>query len=301
MSEPERLRVGTRASALARAQTSLVTATLKASGWQVDEVLVRTRGDVDRSTPASQLDRGAFVAALERALIEGRVDIAVHSAKDVPTDELEGTTIVAFPSRGDPRDALVTRHGHGLDDLPPSARVGTGSPRRRAFLLRERPDLEVVPMRGNIDTRLARVDRREIDAVVLAAAGLDRLGLAKGAQRLDPSRMLPAVGQGALAVQVRADAVHADAVRTLDDPPTRAAVLSERAFLRSMGGGCQTPLAAMAQVDGGEIHLAAAALNVSGSEAVAGERTGRVENAERVGCELADELLSAGASALLTG
>lgn len=299
MSEPERLRVGTRGSALARAQTRLVTAQLESSGWRVREVVVRTRGDIDHAIPAAQLERGAFVAALERALIDGRVDVAIHSAKDLPTDETEATVIGAFPLRGDPRDALVTRDGTTLAELPTAARVGTGSPRRRAFLLRERSDLEIVPLRGNIDTRLDLVERGEIDAVVLAAAGLDRLGRAAKAERLDPSRMLPAAGQGALAVQLRIDSRYATVVRELDDAATRAAVVAERALLRAMGGGCRTPLAALARVDEDELRLSAAALDDRGSTLVAGERRGRVEDAERVGRQLGDELLSAGAAALV--
>ncbi|MGH7573302.1 MAG: hydroxymethylbilane synthase, partial [Gemmatimonadota bacterium] len=192
MSRPGILRLGTRASALARAQTRLVADRLRAQGWEVELIEIRTDGDRaqrDRSLP---LARGAFVKELEAALLDRRIDLAVHSAKDLPTEETPGLLLAAVPPRGDPRDALVARHRIGLADLPGAARIGTESPRRRAFLLLERPDLRVVSIRGNVDTRLARLEAGRCEALVLAKAGLDRLGETdRITEVLEPERMLP--------------------------------------------------------------------------------------------------------------
>ena len=292
-------RLGTRGSALARAQTRLVADRLGAEGWEVEIVPIRTGGDRvqrDRSLP---LARGAFVKELETALLDGRIDLAVHSAKDMPTEATPGVVIAALPARGDARDAVVTRDGEGLGSLPPGARVGTESPRRRAFLLSERPDLQIVGIRGNVDTRLSRLDEGRCEALVLALAGLERLGLAERvAEVLDPDRMVPAVGQGALAVQVRADDPLATAIAFLDHPPTRRAVLAERAFLTAMGGGCRAPLAAHARQEEGALVARGAALEPDGREVLRHTIRGPAEDAALLGRRLAREMLDRGAAAL---
>jgi hydroxymethylbilane synthase len=293
-------RLGTRGSALARAQTRLVADRLEAAGWDVEIVRIRTGGDRvqrDRSLP---LARGAFVKELEGALLDGRIDLAVHSAKDMPTEETPGIVVAALPARGDARDAVVTRDGTGLGSLPEGARVGTESPRRRAFLLNERPDLQVVGIRGNVDTRLSKLDEGRCEALVLALAGLERLGLAdRVGEALDPERMVPAVGQGALAVQARADDPLAEAIAFLDHAATRRAVLAERAFLSAMGGGCRAPFAAHARLEEGELVARGAALEPEGREVLRHTVRGPVGDAILVGRRLAREMLERGAAALV--
>jgi len=256
------LRLGTRGSALALAQSGIFADELRARGASVDVVVIRTTGD-DR--PANTVwGEGAFVMALEAALLDGRIDVAVHSAKDVPTAQDPRLAIAAYPPREDPRDALVCREsGRTLATLPAGAVVGTDSPRRVAFLRARRSDLRTRPLHGNVDTRLRKLAAGEADALVLAVAGLKRLGLAgRISEVLAPDVVLPAPGQGALAIEVRADdPVVRPLVARLDDPATRAAVEAERAFLRASGGGCRAPLGALATVDGDTltIHAAAAA------------------------------------------
>ncbi len=298
--EGRRLRIGTRGSALARAQTRLISEALKALGWETEEVVVRTAGDRAPSAPPAELGRGAFVAALECALTDRLIDVAVHSAKDLPTDDRPVVTVIAYPPRADARDAIVTRDGGPLANVPPGARVGTSSPRRRAFLLSERNDLSVVPIRGNVDTRLAKLDRGDFDALCVAAAGLDRLGLVgRVAERLPPRRMLPAVGQGALAIQIRADDDLEGDLRSLDDPMTRQAVTAERGFLNAMGGGCRTPLAAYAVCDNSVLMIDAAALDPDGGRAFFERSTGPTNEAARIGSELAERLLAIGADSIV--
>ena len=302
MSASASLRLGTRASALALAQARLVGDRLSARGSKVELVEIRTGGDragLDRSLP---LARGAFVKELEVALLEERIDLAVHSAKDLPTDEPPGLALVAFPRRGDPRDALVTRGRVTLDQLPKGARVGTESPRRRAFLLLERPDLEIVPVRGNVDTRLARLEAGDCDALVLAAAGLERLGqAARVAEVFEPERMMPAVGQGALAVQMRIGDPAAAGLAFMDDPATRSAVTAERTFLQEMGGGCRAPFAALARIEAGELVLGGVALDPDGRRVVRDLEHGPPEEAAAIGRSLAGRLLGQGAAALAAG
>lgn len=292
-------RLGTRGSALARAQTRLVADRLVASGWDVEIVPIRTGGDRAQRDPSFPLARGAFVKELETALLDGRIDLAVHSAKDMPTEEAPGVVVAALPPRGDPRDALVTRDGAGLHDLPEGARVATESPRRRAFLLSERPDLEIVGIRGNVDTRISRMDEGRCDALVLALAGLERLGLAERvAEAFEPERMVPAVGQGALAVQARADDPVTAAIAFLDHEPTRRAVTAERAFLAAMGGGCRVPFAGHARLEDGELVILGAALEPEGREVVRRTIRGPAGDPIRLGGRLARELLERGAAAL---
>ena len=266
MSRP--LRLGTRGSWLARVQSEQVAERLRRLGHDVELVTVVTDGD--RRAPGTEPGVGVFVTALERALAAGDVDLAVHSAKDVPLDATSGLVIAAFPGpRADPRDALVTAGGGcTLDRLPAGATFGTDSPRRAGFVLYLRPDLRHRALHGNVDSRLRRLGAGEVDAAVLAAAGLDRLGFGGRAdQRLSPEVVPPAPGQGALAVQCRAgDARVTDALAALDDPEVRLAVLTERRVLEATGGTCRAPVGALAVVTGGRLCLLAAAAAPDGSD-----------------------------------
>jgi hydroxymethylbilane synthase len=255
-----RLRLGTRGSALALAQSAIIATALRSVGAAVEVVTIRTAGD--GRAPDTVWGEGAFVTALEEGLLDGRIDVAVHSAKDVPIAQDPRLRIAAYPVREDPRDALVARDPRAtLATLPPGARVGTDSPRRVAFLLAYRSDLRPHPLHGNVDTRLRRLAEGETDALVLAVAGLARLGLAERISQVLPAEVLPpAPGQGALAIQCRADdASTRSLVERLDDPATRAAVEAERAVLAASGGGCRAPLGALGRVDGRRIVLVAGA------------------------------------------
>ncbi len=254
------LRLGTRGSALALAQSGMIADDLRALGASVELVVIRTTGD-DRP-PNTAWGEGAFVMALEAGLLDGRIDVAVHSAKDVPTAQDPRLAIAAYPPREDPRDALVCREAErSLAGLPAGAVIGTDSPRRAAFLRARRPDLRTRPLHGNVDTRLRKLADGEADALVLAVAGLKRLGLdGRISETLPADVALPAPGQGSLAVEVRADdPIARPFVARLDDPATRAAVEAERAFLRASGGGCRAPLGALATVDGDTLTIRGAA------------------------------------------
>lgn len=256
------------------------------------EVLpIRTAGDRSRR-PIPQLGgTGWFTKELERALLGGAVDLVVHSLKDLPTAPTPGLVVAAVPVREDPRDALVGPWP-GLDRLPAEARVGTSSPRRRAQLLAYRRDLRILPLRGNVDTRLKKVAAGEVDAAVVAAAGLLRGGWRDHIrQYVDPDILLPAPGQGALTVQVReGDRSFVELVGVLDHPPTRAAVESERAFLRGLGGGCTVPAAALGTVQGDRLRLRVRVLSEDGSRQVSAVREGPLVDAERLGREAAEEV-----------
>jgi len=261
------LRLGTRGSRLALIQSTVVADSLRRLGHEVELITVVTEGDrrpVDLSPGV-----GVFVTALEQALSEGKIDLAVHSAKDVPLETRDDLVVAAFPEREDPRDVLVTAAGGSrLDALPAGAWFGTDSPRRAGFVLHVRPDLCHSPLHGNVDTRLRRLDAGEVDALVLAAAGLDRLGVgARIDERLAVELVAPAPGQGALAVQCRAADAHTlQAVGELDDLAIRLAVLTERRVLAATGGSCRAPVGALATVSGGRVSLLAAAAAPDGSE-----------------------------------
>ena len=261
---PERLRLGTRGSVLSLAQAAEAEAALAAIGLEAERVVIRTQGDRDQRSPLSEIGgRGVFARALEEALVNGEIDAAVHSAKDVPTTMLEGTELAAVLRRGDVRDALVSRDGSGLAALPPGARVGTGSRRRAAQLLAARPDLEIAPIRGNVDTRLRKLGEGEVDALVLAAAGLARLGrLGEATELLPIDLMMPSPGQGAILLQVRAGETYA--LRGCSDSASELAVRAEQAMLRELGAGCALPVAALAHVRAGEITLAGRLLDEHG-------------------------------------
>ncbi len=296
------LRIGTRASALARTQTGLVADAL---GVAVDIVPVVTTGDRS-SAPLEQLGgTGVFVSALREALLAGEVDVAVHSYKDLPIGRTEGIVIAAVPNRDDPRDVLVARDGLTLGELPAGARVGTGSPRRAAQVRALGLGIEVVPIRGNVDTRLGKVASGEMDAVVLAYAGLRRLGRAdEVTEVLDPIQVLPAPAQGALAVECRESDAEARAVlAAVDDADTRAAVRAERALLAGLAAGCSAPVGGLAEIaegdDGPEIFLRGSVTAVDGSAAVRLSATGPTATADAVGRRLAADLLAAGADQMM--
>ncbi|MFN2504498.1 MAG: hydroxymethylbilane synthase [Acidimicrobiales bacterium] len=299
-----RLRVATRASALARAQTALVIDLLRdaagaqASDLDVEALLVETTGDRNTEAEIWQLGgRGVFVKEVQSAVLDGRADLAVHSAKDLPSGEMPGLVIAAVPERADPRDALV---GSALDDLPPGARVGTGSIRRRAQLAWVRPDLTFSGLRGNIGTRMAKAPG--FDAIVVAAAALARLGrLDEAAELLDPSIMLPQVGQGALAVECRSDDSEVrDLLALIDHPPSSRAVAAERAFLAVLGGGCDLPVGAYATVgtDGRTVDLTG--LIASGDGRIVLRHSAQGDDGQALGRDVARHLLDrAGGQALL--
>jgi hydroxymethylbilane synthase len=255
------LRLATRGSPLARAQAALAAAAIREAGGPAAElVVVRTAGDRNQTTPIDQMDgQGWFTAEIERALLDGRADIAVHAAKDLPTELADGLEVAAYLPRADPRDALVSRTGGGLESLPDGAVVGTSSARRGALLAELRPGLRAVPIRGNVDTRLRKLDEGEVDGLLLAAVGLDRLGLSgRIGERLDPRRFVPAPAQGAIALEVAGGRAASASARAAGHAPTSLAVATERALLRELGGGCLLPLGAWARLEGGALVLSAA-------------------------------------------
>ncbi|HET6167778.1 MAG TPA: hydroxymethylbilane synthase [Marmoricola sp.] len=302
------LRLGTRASDLARTQSHLVADVLsRRTGREVELVTVRTAGDVDRSPLASFGGTGVFVSALRDALLAGEVDLAVHSLKDLPTAPADGIALAAIPTREDPRDVVVARDGLTLGELVPGSKVGTGSPRRVAQLEALGLGIDLVGVRGNVDTRIAKVRSGELDAVVLARAGLARLGrLEDVTEVLDPIQVLPAPGQGALAVECRSADTELVAViaEALDDPHTRAAVECERIVLAELEAGCSAPVGALAEVaegeHGDELWIRAVALSLDGALAVRRSASGPADDPSGLGRKLAAEMLADGAHDLIT-
>ncbi len=297
------LRAGTRGSALALRQTALIVDQLRQAhpALAVETVEIRTEGDRDRATPLSVLGgKGIFVKELEAALLDGRIDFAVHSLKDVPSVLPPGLVLAAIGARADVRDALVSRNGLRLDELPAGARIGTGSRRRRAELLALRADIEPVDVRGNVDTRIRRVREGAMDAVLLAAAGLERLGrLQEAAQIFSVDELLPAVGQGALAVEIRAEDLDTAALfAAIDDAETHRCVRAERAFLARLGAGCTTPAAAYCVRDGKQLLLRALLAGDDGA-ILRETRRGPLDAPERLGEAAAEALIAGGAAASL--
>ncbi len=292
--------LGTRGSALAVRQTKFVAALLRSAHPEISFWVRTIQTTADRH-PDRALERlpgvGFFVKELETALLAGEIDAAVHSMKDLPSQSTAGLVIAAITEREDPRDVLVSREGLTLDALPAGARIGTSSPRRAAALRAYRHDLVVVPLRGNVETRIRKMDADQVDAICLAGAGLRRLGLeARITAWLPVDVMLPAPGQGALGVQVRTD--HARArrlVASVEHPPTRQAVTAERAVLTRLAAGCRLPVAAFATVAGVRLALRASVAALDGARVVAGTREGTVADAEPLGTSLAEELLARGA------
>lgn len=303
MTATRTIRIGTRASLLARTQTQHVADALGTPSVEI--VPIVTAGDRSAASVTQLGGTGVFVSALREALLTGEIDVAVHSFKDLPTARADGIVIGAVPQREDPRDALVARDGLTLGELPRGARVGTGAPRRAAQLRALGLGLQLVDLRGNVDTRLGKVSSGELDAVVLALAGLRRLARdGEVSEILDPIQVLPAPAQGALAIECRADDEQALAVlAALEHPDTRAAVVAERAVLAALEAGCSAPVGALAVVaegdDGAEVFLRASVTAVDGSAAVRQSATGAVTDAEGVGRRLAADLLAGGADQMM--
>ena len=310
------LRLGTRGSKLALRQAELVRHSLVhwhpiRADIEVELVVITTHGDRAADVPLHKLSgQGVFARAIEEALLAGEIDLAVHSLKDLPSVERPGLELVAFPAREDPRDVLVSRRykagthqGLSFAELPAGARVATGSPRRAAQLLHARPDLNIVDIRGNLDTRLRKLESEELDALVLAAAGLLRLGLVEEiTEYLAPSVCLPAVGQGALAVQCREDDAETRSVlQWLDDHHTRVAVEAERALLAALGGGCKVPIAAHGEVRGEELHMDGLVALPDGSRVIRDALSAPLSASRVLGVGLAARLMAAGAGELLEG
>jgi len=298
-----RVALGTRGSPLALAQAEIVAGRLRAGGVHVDVVPIRTAGDrLAQASLAALGGKGLFVKEIEEALLDGRVDVAVHSLKDMPARLPQGLTLAAFPPREDPRDVLIAPGAGGVEGLPPGATVGTGSPRRRALLRARRPDLRLADVRGNVETRLAKLRGGAYDALVLAGAGLRRLGLEPpGAVALDPAEFVPAVGQGILAVEARADAPGVLALlRGVDDTRTRMEALAERAFLAGLAADCHTPVAGHAELrPDGTLHLAGMVASRDGAAMLRGATSGPGAEASALGERLARDLLARGADRLL--
>jgi len=298
------IRIGTRGSLLAVAQAERVAGELRRRYPELAPVLVKikTSGDTFAHIPLSYVGgKGLFIKEIEEALLDGQVDVAVHSMKDVPTEIAPGLNIAAILEREDASDVLISRRGEKLDALPSGARIGTSSLRRQAQLLHFRPDLTVVPLRGNLDTRLRKLDTEGLDAIVVAAAGVYRLGRQQEVTEVLPLEIsLPAVGQGALGLEIRA---HDQRIRDLVEPmthgPSALTIAAERAFLKRLGGGCQVPIAAYGRLDGAELRLVALVINPDGTGVVRGERKGPSALAEEIGLAIAEELLRRGADRII--
>ena len=295
--------IGTRGSRLALWQANWVKARLEEQygGGRVDLEIIRTQGDKRTDVPLAKIGRkGLFTKEIEWALLDGRVDLAVHSMKDLPTALPKGLKIGAVTAREDVRDVLISRDGKALLELPASAKVGTGSMRRRVQLGHVRRDLVFEDLRGNLDTRLRKLWEGQFDAIVLAAAGLERMGWADAiTEYISTERCLPAVGQGALGVEIREnDEEVAELVSALEDGDTRWGVMAERSFLATLGGGCQVPIGAWGRVEHGEMVLEGVVAEESGEWVVRGKCRGDRSDAERIGVVLAEELLAEGVSFL---
>jgi len=297
------LRIGTRGSALALWQANYVRDELAArQRVNAEIIIIQTSGDKFQTSAFGAIGlKGVFIKELEEALLDGRVDLAVHSMKDVPTELPKGLQISAITKRDDVRDCLVANAGDTLARLPAGARVGTSSLRRQSQLRHHRRDLNVRELRGNVDTRLRKLVAGEFDAIILAKAGLDRLGLGgRATEVLDPHVMLPAVGQGALGIETRADDVETiGIVQDFSDEETRPCVEAERALLAELQGGCQVPLGAWARIVEGELRMDAAVLSADGIECVRGDARGELAKAETIGRELGRRLIRGGAEHLL--
>ncbi len=294
------LRIGSRGSQLALWQANYVASLLRGQGHQVEIEIIKTTGDKILDVALAKVGtKGMFTKEIEEALAARRVDLAVHSLKDVPTELDPQFTLAAIMKREDPRDAFISVKYSSLDELPRGAKVGTSSLRRQCQLKAVRPDLEIFPLRGNVDTRLRKLETGEYDAIILAAAGVKRLGLDKHVKsRIPVDVMCSAVGQGALAIEARAnDAQVLPYLEFLNDPDTRLAVLCERAVLGSMGGGCQVPIGAFAEVQSGAIMLRAMVGRPDGSEVL--RETAQGTDAEKLGRETAEKLLRRGGNKIL--
>jgi hydroxymethylbilane synthase len=301
--ERQTIRIGTRASPLAQWQANWVAEQLRLAGVDVQLVPITTAGDRDQQGPIGAIGTsGVFTKELQRALLDGRIDLAVHSLKDLPTEPVDGLVLAAVPARESPGDALLNRNSARLAELPVGATVGTGSLRRQSQLLHARPDLRVCEIRGNVETRVRKLHEGQFDALVLAEAGLKRLGLeAEIVEILPKSLMLPAVGQGALGLEARTDDPRTLAVvAPLDDRATHAAVRAERALLAALRGGCLAPVGAWCREEGGgSLRLTAVVLSRNGTQRLIAESEDDIEQADPLGRRVAQELLAQGAAKLI--
>jgi len=296
------IRIATRGSKLALWQADWLADRLRQLGAPVELLEVTTSGDVQQSGPVVALGlQGVFTKEIQAAVLEDRADVAVHSLKDLPTELIEGLILAAVPQRESSADALVTLDGSQLSDLPAGARVGTGSLRRQSQLKHLRPDLDVVAIRGNVDTRLQKLAEGVVDAIVLACAGLERLGWAdRISERLEPPRMLPAPGQGALGIECRKDdAEVSKLLYQLDDTETRQSVTAERALLALLHAGCSAPVGAWGRVEQGRLSLDALVASLDGSDLLRASGSGAPADAEAIGSEVAGQLLAAGAEQII--
>jgi hydroxymethylbilane synthase len=297
------LRIGTRGSALALWQArSIAEALREATGVEPEIVIIKTSGDKFQQTSFSQIGtKGVFIKELEDALLDERIDLAVHSMKDVPTEMPEGLTIAAIGKREDVRDALLSSSGATLASLPQNARIGTSSLRRQSQLLHARRDLRVLELRGNVDTRIEKLKRGDYDAIVLAKAGLDRLGLSGNISQVLPHEVsLPAAGQGAIGIEARTgDAGTLRVLAALEDAESRSAVTAERSALAGLGGGCQVPIGAWGRFENGKLLLDVAVLSPDGAQRMWEKDSGLPEEAEAIGKRVAQKLRESGAAALL--
>lgn len=301
MASPSRIRLGTRASALARWQADWVTARLTELGAEVELVEISTTGDRQQAPIGASTAPGLFTKEIQKALLGDRIDLAVHSLKDLPTDDVEGLHLAAVPQRAPVADALISARYESLDALPKGATVGTGSLRRRSQLLHVRPDLDMKDIRGNVDTRLRKLDEGQFDAILLAEAGLRRLGLADRITQLLPlEAVLPAVGQGALGLETRSDDdVVQDALRPLDDGDSHAAVLAERAMLAALQGGCLAPIAALGCVENESLTLIGRVISLDGTQQLEVSVSGSIDAPADLGREAAEKLAAQGAADLI--
>jgi hydroxymethylbilane synthase len=301
------LRIGSRGSQLALWQANHISALLRARGHEVEIEIIHTTGDKIVDVPLAQvgtkggLGKGIFTKEIEEALAAGRVDLAVHSLKDLPTELPPGFEIVAITKREDARDAFCSRLYSQIEDLPHRARVGTSSLRRQAQLKAIRPDLDIHPLRGNVDTRLRKLEQGEYDAVILAAAGLTRLGKTELIKQIISAEiMCPAAGQGALGIEIReGDNATRQQLEFLNDPAARAATTCERALLNSLGGGCQVPIGALAEIRNGKLHLDAIVADPDGSKLLRESRDGNLNDPEGLGSAVGETLLSRGGDEIL--
>jgi hydroxymethylbilane synthase len=301
------LRIGSRGSQLALWQANHIAALLRARGHEIEIEIIHTTGDKITDVPLAQvgtkggLGKGIFTKEIEEALAAGRVDLAVHSLKDLPTELPPGFELAAITEREDPRDAFCSRLYSRIEDLPRSARVGTSSLRRQAQLKAIRPDLDIHPLRGNVDTRLRKLEQGEYDAIILASAGLKRLGKTGLIKQIIPAEiMCPAAGQGALGIEIReGDSATGQHLAFLNDPLARAATTCERALLKRLGGGCQVPIGAFAEIRNGKLRLDAIVADPDGSKLLRESRAGDLNDPEALGNAVGETLLSRGGDEIL--
>jgi hydroxymethylbilane synthase len=300
-----RLRIGSRGSQLALWQANHISSLLRGRGYEVEIEVIHTTGDKITDVPLAMVGtkggsgKGIFTKEIEESLAAGRVDLAVHSLKDLPTDLAKGFEIAAVTEREDPRDAFCSRHYSKIEDLPEGARVGTSSLRRQAQVKAIRPDLDIYPLRGNVDTRVRKLEQGEYDAVILAVAGLKRLGKAEWITQIISAEVVcPAAGQGALGIEIReGDARTRDLLAFLNDPDARAATACERALLNNLGGGCQVPIGAFAEMRKGRLHLESVVADPDGSRVLRDSRDG--DDPEEIGREASSALRARGGDQIL--